>query len=299
MDIKKSDIDDTKLLEAMHAYIREPGKETLFGLVMALKDSKVFVPVMINQQKKALQPYVIKNKDEDVYVPAFTSVSKFPEDQQYQGMQKLQYKQCVSMLLGNEASIKGIVLNPYTDNLMLKEQMLELSSQVEKEVPTRRSVTMKTEDFRMITRHNTELRQIPERFYAGRQEFIKELSAELLCEMYKEPYSGVDQEALFEYVAEDFDIMELDIRDDLNIVQIMLPSRHLYKTNCREMYLVWNPQNEHAGCYVVEKDTSPDGKRYLLKEIRPDGSWDSLEDAPAEGNIMNRVIELFTDGMEE
>lgn len=300
MNRKMNDIDNTKLIESMQAYIDKPSKEALIRLVLALKDTEVFVPVMVNQDKQALQPYIIKNKDGDMYVPAFTSMERFPKGQKYQGMQKLQYKQCVSMLLGNKASVQGIVLNPYTDNLILKEQMLELSNKMEQDLPKKQKMTIKINDFRMIARYDVEFRQIPKRLHTQKLAFIQELSAEKLCEIYKEPYAEVKQERLYEYTADDFEIMELDVREDLNVMQIMLPSKYLYQTNCREMYVVWNPQTERVGCYVVEKaKETPEKKAFLLKEIKQDGSWGNFEEAPSEGNIMNRVMELFEAAKEE
>ncbi len=299
MDIRENDIDDAKLLECMHTYIADPTRETLLGLVMELKEMDVFVPVMINQKKQRIQPYVIKNKEEEMYVPAFTSVSKFPEDQSYEGMQKLKYKQCVSMLLESGDVVQGLVLNPYSDNLMIKKQMLELSNQIEQEMPKFQTTTIKLDDFRMITRYNVEFRKIPGELFGKKLEFIKGLSAETLCDMYRHPYTEVNQEEHFEFTADDFDIMELDVREDMNIMQIMLPSKHLFQTNCREMYIVWNPQTEWICCYVVEKAADPQNGEFLLKEIRWDGSWVNLKEAPSEGNVMNYVMELFEASQQE
>ena len=300
MSVKMNDIDNTRLEEVMGLYAKAQDKDTLTQLVFALKDTKLFVPAMAQPKKGGFNPYIIKNPQGDLYMPTYTSIKKFPEDQKYQGMLKLSYKQCVSMLLDSPTLVQGMVLNPYADNLILKTQMLELSRKVEQQVQARRkSVTMKLEDFHMVTRHFVEFKQIPEKLFTQKMEFTQSVTGELLCEMYKEPYTQAGQEGQCTYTPDQFEIMELNIKEDLNIMQIVVPSRHLYKTNCREIYLVWNPQTEETGYYVVEKGTEPDGKTFYLDVVKKDGGSERLEEAPSEGNVMNRIIELFEASQED
>lgn len=294
MSIKMSDIDNTKLEEAMQAYMNEQVKDKLVQLVFALQSTKLFVPAMPVQKKGGFQPYVMKNPEGSMYMPAFTSMKKFPQNQKYQGMLKLQYKQCVSMLLDHPTLVQGIVLNPFADNLMLKTQMLELSRKLEQNAKEQPKVyKIKTDDFRMITRHTVEFRQIPEKLFAQKTEFISGLSEDVLCELYKVPYTESGQEGQFPYTKDSFEMMELSIREDLSIIQIMTPSKYLYQTNCRELYIVWNPLTEQVGYYTIEKGLDSEEKKFYLDVFKEDGSWEKLEEAPAEGNVMNRIMELF------
>ncbi len=294
MSIKMNDIDNTKLEEAMQVYMKDQDKENLIKLVYAIQETKLFVPAMAVQKKGGFQPYIIKNAQGDMYMPAFTSMQKFPQTQRYQGMLKIQYKQCVSMLLDHPTLVQGIALNPFSDNLLLKSQMLELSRQVErsaKEQP--KAYSVKTEDFRMIVRHNVEFHLIPEKLFAEKLEFIKSLSEDTLCELYRTPYIEVGQEKAYPYTSDSFEMMELSIREDLSLIQILAPSKYLYQTNCRELYVVWNPLTEQVGYYVVEKGLESEDIPYHLDIIREDGTSEKLEEAPAEGSVMNRIMELF------
>jgi len=296
MSVKMNDIDNTKLEEAMQVYIKDQDKENLVRLVYAIQETKLFVPAMAVQKQKqgGFQPYIVKNAEGDMYMPAFTSMNKFPQNQKYQGMLKIQYKQCVAMLLDHPTLVQGIVLNPFSDNLMLKSQMLQLSRQVEqnaKEAP--KAYSVKTEDFRMVVRHNTEFHSIPEKLFAQKLEFIQSLNEERLCELYKEPYTEVGQAGQYPYTKESFEMMELRVRDDLSIIQIIAPSKYLCQTNCREIYIVWNPLTEQVGYYVIEKGLETEETAFHLDVVREDGSIEKLEQAPADGNVMNRVMELF------
>lgn len=88
-------------------------------------------------------------------------------------------------------------------------------------------------------------------------------------------------------------MMELSIREDLSIIQILAPAKYMYQTNCRELYIVWNPLTEQVGYYVIEKGLDTEDIKYHLDVVHEDGSSEKLEEAPADGNIMNRVMELF------
>lgn len=294
MNIKMNDLDNAKLEEVMQIYMGEQNKENLVQLVFALQNTKLFVPAMAVPKKGGFQPYIIKNSEGDMYMPAFTSMVKFPQDQKYQGMLKLQYKQCVAMLLDNPTLVQGIALNPFSDNLMLKSQMLELSRKVEQQAKAQpKAYKVKPDEFRMVVRHNVEFHQIPEQLFEKKTEFVKSLDEEALCELYKKPYTDMGQEKQYTYTAESFEIMELNISEEVNIMQITAPAQYLYQTNCRELYIIWNPATEQMGYYVIEKGTEKDGSKYFLVEIREDGSWERLEPAPEEGNVMSRVMELF------
>lgn len=294
MSIKMNDIDNAKLEEAMQVYMEGQDRENLIKLVYAIQEAKLFVPAMAAQKKAGFQPYIIKNAQGDMYMPAFTSMKKFPQNQKYQGMLKIQYKQCVSMLLDHPTLVQGIALNPFSDNLMLKTQMLELSRKVEqsaKDAP--KAYSVKTDDFRMVVRYNVEFYKIPEKLYAEKMEFIRSLSEEVLCGLYKEPYIEVGQEKQYPYTKDSFEMMELSIRDDLSIIQIIAPAAYLYQTNCKELYIVWNPLTEQVGYYAIEKGMDTEEVKFHLAVVREDGTKEKLEEAPAEGNVMNRVMELF------
>ncbi len=294
MSVKMTDIDNTRLEEAMQVYMKDQNKETLVQLVYAIQETKLFVPAMAVEKKGGFQPYIIKNSEGDLYMPAFTGMKKFPQNQKYQGMLKIQYKQCVAMLLDHPTLVQGIALNPFSDNLMLKSQMLELSRKVEqsaKEQP--KAYKVKTDDFRMIVRHNVEFHKIPQRLFEQKLEFIRGISEETLCTLYQEPYTEVGQEKNYPYTKDDFEMMELSIRDDLSIMQILPPSQYLYQTNCRELYIAWNPLTEQVGYYVIEKGLDTEEVKFHLDVFKEDGTWEQREAAPLDGNVMNRVMELF------
>lgn len=296
MSVKMNDIDNTRLEEAMQVYMQDQDKENLVRLVYAIQETKLFVPAMAvhNKRQGGFQPYVIKNTQGDLYMPAYTSMKKFPEDQKYQGMLKIQYKQCVSMLLDHPTLVQGIALNPYSDNLLLKSQMLELSRKVEQDAKQKpKAYSVKTEDFRMVVRHNVEFHQIPEKLFAQKLEFIQSLDEEKLCELYQAPYLEVGQAGQYPYTKDSFEIMELSVREDLSIMQIIAPSKYLYQTNCRELYIVWNPLTGQVGYYVIEKGLDTEETQFHLDVFREDGTWEKLEEAPSDGNVMNRVMELF------
>ena len=297
MNVKMNDIDNSKLEEAVKLYLQEPGKESLLKLAITLKDASLFVPARVIPKNQGFQPYVVKNEQGDMFMPAFTSIAKFPDAKEYQGMLKVSYKQCESLLLDQPTLIQGMALNPSTDNLMLKTQMLKLTRDIEKkqkeQKPRPKRVTMKTQDFHMVMRHNVEFHVLPEKIFEGKKEFIEQFTEETLVDIYKIPYVDADQEANFPYTKKDFELMQLNIKEDLNLIQIVAPEKRLAKTNCREIYIVWNPQTDKIAYYMIEKGIDPESNGFMLDRAKEDGSWEKIGDAPEEGSTMNHIMELF------
>lgn len=302
MSTQKNDIDNTKLELAVHEFLQAPGEEKFVAIVNEIKDTVLFVPAMAVPEKGGYQPYVMKNPEGEMFMPAYTAEDKFPDKESYETMLKLSYQQCVSMLIDQETPVKGILLNPAAEgSLILKKEMLELSRQVERDgqKANPHMVTLKMEDFHMVTRHVAEFHQIPAKLYEEKAEFIQSLSKEKLCELYKVPYIELEQEERFPYTEDDFEMMELNISDNLYMVQVTAPAKNLVKTTCRELYYVWNPNTQKVGCYGIEKSSEPDQPEYFLDEIKEAGDYEQLEEAPSEGNVINRVIELFEAAQED
>ena len=296
MSAQTNEIDNSMLEQAVHDFLQEPGEKKFIKIVNEIKDTALYVPAMSVPEKGGYQPYVMKNPDGDMFMPAYTSEEKFPDSESYQTMLRLPYQQCVAMLLDQETPVKGILLNPGAEggSLLLKKEMLELGRQIERDQQANPNiVTLKTEDFHMVTRHVAEFHQIPAKLYEEKAEFMKSLSKEKLCELYKNPYIELEQEGRFPYTKDDFEMMELNISDDLHMIQVTAPSNNLVKTTCRELYFVWNPNTQKVGCYGIEKGAGPDQPEFFLDEMKEDGTYDQLEEAPSEGNVISRVMELF------
>ncbi len=296
MSEQTNEVDNSMLEQAVQAFLQEPGEKRFIKIVNEIKDTALFVPAMAVPEKGGYQPYVMKNPDGDMFMPAYTAEDKFPDSETYQAMLRLPYKQCAAMMLDQETPVKGILLNPGAEggSLILKKELIELGRQIERDQEANPNiVTLKTEDFHMVTRHVAEFHQIPAKLYEEKVDFIKSLSKETLCALYKNPYVELEQEGRFPYTEDDFDMMELSIRDDLNMVQVSAPSKNLVKTTCRELYFVWNPQTQRVGCYGIEKGAGPDQPEFFLDEITGGGEYKQLEEAPSEGNVINRVMELF------
>lgn len=289
--------ENKKLELAVNDFLQAPGEEKFKAVVNEIKDKALFVPAMEVPEKGGYQPYVMKNPEGEMFMPAYTAEDKFPDQETYETMLKLPYQQCVSMLIDHETPVKGILLNPAAEgSLLLKKKMLELSRQIERDEQQAANpnlVTLKIEDFHMVTRHVAEFHQIPAKLYEEKEEFIRGLSKEKLCELYKNPYIELEQEGRFPYTEDDFEMMELNISDDLYMVQVTAPAKNLVKTTCREIYYVCNPNTQKVGCYGIEKGSDPGQPEYFLDEIKEGGEYEQLEEAPSEGNVINRVIELF------
>ena len=75
------------------------------------------------------QPVVFKNNNGDNFLPIFTSKQQIPEGQKYPAMLFVPFKECAKIAARPEAKINGIVVNPFTDNLVLHQAAFQGAAQ--------------------------------------------------------------------------------------------------------------------------------------------------------------------------
>ena len=123
----KADQTKEKMLKIMtcleKATVMQPGAlpkgmdpQKIQELIRAGQNGKVPVR-MTNQTKPA--PIVLKNDKGEQFFAVFTGKGQIPENQRFPAMMYLPFKECAKMAAKKESGLAGIVLNPFTDNLVL------------------------------------------------------------------------------------------------------------------------------------------------------------------------------------
>ena len=65
------------------------------------------------------QPMVLKSKDGENFLPVFTSPDQIPKEQKYPAVIFVPFIQCVKAAVKESNQLKGIVVNPFTHNLVI------------------------------------------------------------------------------------------------------------------------------------------------------------------------------------
>ena len=119
--------------QAIRNYVAEQSKENLSNVLNLLRPAMVFVPVEVNEEKKAA-PLFIKNREGKAYLPIFTGKGQIPEHLQKQTVMIMQFPMCNGIVANEGYELQGMAVNPYTDNLLLSVDLIKRLYEADKEL---------------------------------------------------------------------------------------------------------------------------------------------------------------------
>lgn len=306
---------------ALKAYVADKSPQNMAVFMQALHTARFLVPVefpkqmqkevveklrkgekLTPQEMPRMLPILMRNSKDEHFAPAFTSKEQLPENHNYVAIMPVTFAEVLRIAQVKEYKVKGILLNPESDKLILGSKMIAMMDKVSKgaEIAAvleeegygkvqKQKISMTVEQFHGFARRNVELGLLPKMAFQNKEKFVETIDTQketMLLELYKGMYRA---NVAFPYEAGDFDVMALEIRDDLTIISLGFPAKNMMAGACSSAYVAWNPKTEEIRYYAVEK-----GKESTnLVQIHPDGKYNVLEEAPAPGSEMYRIIEML------
>ena len=237
------------------------------------------VPVKLTGQTQP-RPIILKNDKGDQFFAVFTSQSQMPADQKYPAMMFLPFKACSQMAAREELKLTGVVLNPFTDNLVIHKAALDMLN--------KKNGQILTED--KIARDG-----LSGNFYQDRQGFMEKIGKEkegYVFDCYREAYKKEKgDQAPFQYRQEDFGVIILNISDTLHMARIGLAEGGAIKGVCLCAFCCYNPQTDEGIYYLIQR--GPQKQRNRLLTVDGQGTCTDIGEAPEEGSelyeLMGRV----------
>ena len=110
--------------EAIDTYKKNPSQENLRSMINLLRPTTMMVPVNVNEQKKA-EPMFLRNPEGMAYLAVFTGKDHVPEDLQKQTMMATPFPVCNGIVCNAPIEVSGMVINPYTNNILLDKQLIQ------------------------------------------------------------------------------------------------------------------------------------------------------------------------------
>lgn len=246
-------------------------------LIRAGKEGKTAVKLTAQTRPN---PIVLKNEKGEQFFAVFTGKGQMPESQRYPAMMFLPFKECAKMA-GNKAfGLSGIVINPFTDNLVLYGAALELLGG--------KSAVLSPED--KIARD-----ELSGAFYRDKAGFMGRIAAEkegFVQEVYGEAYRKLQGEkAPFPYRREDFAVITLNISETLHMARIGLAEGGTVKGACLSTFCCYDPQTGEGIYYLICRGAK--GQKNRLLTVDEGASCTDIGEAPEEGSelyeLMGRV----------
>ena len=312
---------ETKKTETLiQIYKEDPVRDNLRALVHQMRKTLFLSPAILPntpeaeefrrlaKEKKGEQltlpkeaapiPSILKNKDGITFFPIYTTVEQIPKEPPYDVLMNVPFQSSVVVVMNGSMNAEGIALNPFTDNLIFRKELLEaLHREDEAMRAGAKPVKLTPEQMKIAMRQKAEFQEFPSRIYKEGPSFVQQLSDEretIVNEIYQNAYGNPE---MYPYSEADFSVMPLDISDELLLVRVDLPEVKDSAQLCHRVYVTLNPQNEEIHYFTVERGRKK-GQNNLCGVAR-DGRHLEYGEAPVEGAEIQRIMDIIEQQKEQ
>lgn len=283
------EITNDRLEAAIKDYAADRTKENLSAILNLLRPTKLLVPAMLKAPDQPT-PCFLKNNSGDQFLVVYTSKAQIPEEPKSQAILSMPFPACNNIVVKPELELTGMVINPFSDNLILKKELIQKLHEADQKAGQMKQIKMTPEQFNVFVKKQVEFGVLPKRLFTEGADFVEKLCEEkesfvnqIFAETYKEA-------KLYPYTENDYSVMALDIAEDLTLVRVDLPEKGLVPPLCYRIYITFNPQTKKAGYYTIEMTKEKDVR--LLGQMQPDGKHTDYGEAPVEGAELQKIMDL-------
>ena len=242
-------------------------------------------------------PSILKNKDGVTFFPVYTTAAQIPQEPKYDVIVNVPFQNCINIVMNGSMNAAGIAVNPFTDNLIFRKELLEALRREDEALRAgMKPVKLTPQQMKIAVRQRAEFNDFPARIYKEGAAFVHQLSDEreaVVNEIYQNAYQ--DQE--YPYSEEDFSVMPLDISDELLLVRVDLPEVKDSAQLCHRIYVTLNPKNEELHYFTIERGRKKDQSN--LCGIGADGRHIEYGEAPVEGAEIQRIMDIIEQQKEQ
>lgn len=283
------EITNDKLEVAIKEYLADHTKEKLTIVLNLLRPTKLLVPAMLKAPNQPV-PCFLKSGTGETFLAVYTNKEQIPAEPKSQAILSIPFPACNEMVVKEELKLLGMVINPFTDNLILRKELVEKLHEADKKFAQMQQVKMTPEQFGVLAKKQVEFGILPKRLFAEKENFVNKLCEEkeaMINRIFAETYK---EAKLYPYSEADYSVMALEIAPDLTLIRVDFPENGIVVPLCYRVYITYDPITKKAGYYTIEKMAEP-GKR-LLGGFAEDGSHINYGEAPVEGAEIDRVMTL-------
>lgn len=229
------------------------------------------------------QPCILQSAEGENLLAIFTSEAEMKKNKQapkFPLTMRVAFEDCVK-LIRQSKEIAGAVINPFTHNVIFR---------VEENKPKQETIQVTMEEFHILTRQKMESFYLPKTLFDKKEEAVERLrdeQGEYLKELYEDLY---DTEVACPYVPEDFEIMNLNISDELFLIRIAMPDKYAVDKTCPCVIVGWNGKEQTIRYFAI---VLGEGNKAFLYELKNGGTAVNLGEAPSEGSELTTVIDII------
>lgn len=298
---------DNQLLETvMETFAKDRTKENFVKVMEQLEKAVVYLPSLLpenlNEDAKAamragkgislprdakIAPCILKRESGEQVLPVFSSQKQVPKDKQFPALLALPFFTCVDMAMVNRNQVGSIVLNPFTQNVLIPQEILAVAKKRGKGMQTK-TMKLTEKQFHELAHRRICYELLPVFLFEKKEEGLKQLQQEegkflrsLFVSVYPKEIQPPFQET-------DFSLMTLNVTDTMQIVRIDMPERNMEIGSCFRIYVVWQSNTQTLDYYTIEK---ADGQNAIGK-VHADRRHEIVMAAPDNGAEIETVMNL-------
>ncbi len=283
------EITNDRLEQAIKGYLADRTKERLTEVLNLLRPTMLLVPAMLKAPDQPIPCFLKTNQDEQ-FLAVYTSKEQIPEEPKSQAILRMPFPACNNVVVQPDLNLAGMVINPFSDNLVLKADLVRRLHEADQKAAQMKKVKMTPAQYHVFVKGQVEYHLLPKRLFAEKEALIEKICAEketlidqIFAEAYKDP-------KLYPYSEKDYSIMALEIAEDLTLIRIELPEKDMAAPLCYRIYMTFDPVAKEARYYTIEMSDQKNIR--VLGEVLENGTHLNRGEAPVEGAELQRIIDL-------
>ena len=300
-------IDNSMLETAADDFVKNKGKESFVKVMEALEKAVVFLPAMIpenldEETKKSvlegktsvklpkdamIMPRLIRKENGEQAIPIFSSRQHIPEDRKSPAILTMPFFTCVAMAMTNKEKVQAIVLNPFTHNITVPQQILEVAHKRGQMAQTK-TVQLTEKQFHQLANKKVALELLPAFVFEKKEEGLEKIQkgeGKFLMTFYTSIYP---KEMNVPYRESEFSLMTLNVLENMQITRIDMPEKNLTEGLCRRIYIVRKTDIEEFSYYTIE--IAQEGN--VIGRIYADRKHEIVEKAPDNGAEIETIMNI-------
>ncbi len=299
---------DNKLLEtAAGEFVKDRDKDSFVKVMELLEKAVVYLPALmpenldeetkknITEGKSAaklpkdakITPCLLRKENGEQALPVFSSRQHIPEERRSPALLAMPFATCVAMAIANKEKVQAVVLNPFTQNITVPQQILEVALK-RSQMGKTKTVKLTEKQFHQLANRRVTFELLPVFLYEKQKEGLEKMQQEEGRFMHSLYTSIYPKEIKVPYNEDDFSFMTLNITEDLQITRIDMPDKNLAKGLCSRIYVVWKMDSGSMEYYTIE--IAEEGN--VIGRVYADRKHEVIENAPDNGAEIETIMNL-------
>ncbi len=304
-------LNNAQLEAAVADFAKDRRKESYAKVMEILEKSAVLMPALqpqgvpeetlkLMKEGKAVQlpkeakvlPCLLRKDSGEQILPIFTSPAQIPADKKSPALLAVPFQACLSMVMASKGQVEIMVLNPFTHNMVLTKEILEVAVKRRDAVKQQKTVRVSEKQFQELVHNRVALYLLPKYLFEHKEEGLRQLQHEegdFLLQFYKESYPD-NQKIAVAVRPEEFSVMTLNVTEEMQITRVDMPDGTVKKGMCYRVYAVWMRKTQEVIYYTMEKTEQGN----YIGQVTSDGKHELVEPAPDNGAEIEAVMNLGT-----